>query len=151
MLRGSLDGRGVCGRMDTCIRMDENLCCAPETITTLLIGYTSKTIHCSCKINRSSKINWYAETLQKLLRPIFQCHTFSSRSFYLQCCRCPFLPLNLGISNTKFLEEESWGILLSNKKSLGSLIKLFTNHHSKMLHKVNLVILQYVSHQTLFK
>ena len=28
------------GRMDTCICVVELLCCAPETITTLLIGYT---------------------------------------------------------------------------------------------------------------
>ena len=28
------------GRMDTCICMAESLCCPPETITTLLIGYT---------------------------------------------------------------------------------------------------------------
>ena len=27
------------GRMDTCIGMAESLCCPPETITTLLIGY----------------------------------------------------------------------------------------------------------------
>ena len=40
MLCGSLDGRGVWGRMDTCICMAESLCCPPETITTLLIGYT---------------------------------------------------------------------------------------------------------------
>ena len=39
MLCGSLDGRGVWGRMDTCICMAESLCCAPKTITTLLIGY----------------------------------------------------------------------------------------------------------------
>ena len=38
---GSLDGRGVWGRMDTCICMAESLCCPPETITILLIGYTS--------------------------------------------------------------------------------------------------------------
>ena len=37
---GSLDGRGVWGRMDTCMCMVELLCCAPETITTLLTGYT---------------------------------------------------------------------------------------------------------------
>ena len=37
---GSLDGRGVWGRMDPCICMAESLCCPPETITTLLIGYT---------------------------------------------------------------------------------------------------------------
>ena len=40
MFCGSLDGRGVCGRMDTCIYMVESLCCPPETITTLLISYT---------------------------------------------------------------------------------------------------------------
>ena len=39
-LCGSLDGRGVCGRMNTCICMAESLCCSPETITTLLISYT---------------------------------------------------------------------------------------------------------------
>ena len=39
MLRGSLDGRGVWGRMDICICMAESLCCLPEIIT-LLIGYT---------------------------------------------------------------------------------------------------------------
>ena len=37
---GSLDGRGVWGRMDTCICTAESLCCPAETITTLLIGYT---------------------------------------------------------------------------------------------------------------
>ena len=40
MLCGSLDGRGVWGTMDTCICMAESLCCSPETITTLLTGYT---------------------------------------------------------------------------------------------------------------
>ena len=27
--------------MDTCICMVESLCCSPETVTTLLTGYTS--------------------------------------------------------------------------------------------------------------
>ena len=40
MLCGSLDGRGVWRRMDTCICMAEALHCSPETITTLLISYT---------------------------------------------------------------------------------------------------------------
>ena len=40
MLCGSLNGRGVLGRMDTCVYMAELDCCVPETITTLLIGYT---------------------------------------------------------------------------------------------------------------
>ena len=37
MFCGSLDGRGVWGRVDTC--MTESLPCSPETIT-LLAGYT---------------------------------------------------------------------------------------------------------------
>ena len=40
MLCGSLDGRGVWGRMDTCICMAESLRSSPETVTTLSIGYT---------------------------------------------------------------------------------------------------------------
>ena len=40
-LCGCLDGRGVWGRMDTCISMAESLDYSPQTITTLLIGYTS--------------------------------------------------------------------------------------------------------------
>ena len=40
MLCGSLDGRGVWGRMDTCICIAQSLCCAPETTTTLVISYT---------------------------------------------------------------------------------------------------------------
>ena len=39
ILCGSLDGRRVWGRMDTCTCMAELLCCALETITTLLISY----------------------------------------------------------------------------------------------------------------
>ena len=40
MFRGSLDGRGVWGRTDTSICKAESLCCPPETITMLLMGYT---------------------------------------------------------------------------------------------------------------
>ena len=40
MLRGSLDGRGVWGRMDTRICVAKSLHGSPETITTLLISYT---------------------------------------------------------------------------------------------------------------
>ena len=40
MLCASLDGKGVWGRMETCICMAEPLLCSPETISTLLIGYT---------------------------------------------------------------------------------------------------------------
>ena len=42
MLCGSLDGRGVWGRTDTCICMAETLPCSLEIITTLFISYTSK-------------------------------------------------------------------------------------------------------------
>ena len=41
VLCGGLDGRAVQGRMDTCICKTESLHCSPETITTLLISYTS--------------------------------------------------------------------------------------------------------------
>ena len=37
---GSPGWEGVCGRMDTCICMAESVHHSPETITTLLIGYT---------------------------------------------------------------------------------------------------------------
>ena len=40
MLCGSLDGRGVWGRMDPCICMTESICCSPEIMTTMLISYT---------------------------------------------------------------------------------------------------------------
>ena len=40
MLCGSLDGRRVWGRMDTCIRMAESLCCSPETITALFVSHS---------------------------------------------------------------------------------------------------------------
>ena len=38
VLRGSLDGRGVWGRMDTCICLAESFCCSLETITTLFVN-----------------------------------------------------------------------------------------------------------------
>ena len=37
MLCGSLNGKGVWGRMDICVFMAESLCYSPETITTLFI------------------------------------------------------------------------------------------------------------------
>ena len=39
MLCASLDGRGIWGRMDTCIRTPEFFQCSSETITALLTGY----------------------------------------------------------------------------------------------------------------
>ena len=46
MLCGSLNGREIWWRMDTCICMAESLCCACETITTLLFG-------CCCLVTKS--------------------------------------------------------------------------------------------------
>ena len=40
MLYSSLDWRGVWGRMDACICMDESLHCSPETITTVIMTIT---------------------------------------------------------------------------------------------------------------
>ena len=39
MLCGSLDARGVWGRMDTCMYMAESLCCSHQTIRTLFINW----------------------------------------------------------------------------------------------------------------
>ena len=41
ILCASLDGRGVWGRMDTCICMAEFLCYLPETVKTWLMGFPS--------------------------------------------------------------------------------------------------------------
>jgi len=60
MLCGSLDGRGVWGRMDTRVCMTRALCCLPETIRALLAGYSpilngfpggdsSKELACQCR------------------------------------------------------------------------------------------------------
>ena len=38
MLCGSLNGKGVWGRMDTCICMAETLHCSPETATILFVS-----------------------------------------------------------------------------------------------------------------
>ena len=46
MCCGSLDERGVGGRMDLCIYTTESLHCSPETITTLLIGYVLSYFSC---------------------------------------------------------------------------------------------------------
>ena len=40
VLRGSLDGWAAWGRMGTYICVAESLCCAPETIATLVTGST---------------------------------------------------------------------------------------------------------------
>ena len=39
MLCGNLDGRGVWGRMDTCVCMAEFLHCSPKAITPLFVNW----------------------------------------------------------------------------------------------------------------
>ena len=63
MLCGSLDGRGVWGRMDTCICMAESLLCPHETVTSLL-RYTTiqnktlKKIKKKLSTSKSSKMTF---------------------------------------------------------------------------------------------
>ena len=45
VLCGSIDGRGVWGRVDMCICMAESFHCPPETVTILLICYSSTHTH----------------------------------------------------------------------------------------------------------
>ena len=53
MLGSSLDGRGVWGRMDTCVCVTESLCCPPEITTTLLISYVC------CMVNSFSPVRLF--------------------------------------------------------------------------------------------
>ena len=53
MLYGSQDGRGVWGRMDTCMCIAVSFCYSPETITTLLIGYPPIQNKTFLKINKA--------------------------------------------------------------------------------------------------
>ena len=53
MLCVSLDGKGVWGRMDTCICTAESLHCSSEAITTLLVDYTPKqNVFCVKKLKK---------------------------------------------------------------------------------------------------
>ena len=63
ILRGSLDERGIWGRMDTCICMTESLGCSPETITTLLINY-------ACVLSHFSHVQLF-ETLWTVAKQAF--------------------------------------------------------------------------------
>ena len=48
MLCGSLDWRVAWGKLDTYICVAKSLCCPPETITTLLIGYQFSSVELLC-------------------------------------------------------------------------------------------------------
>ena len=56
---GSLDGRGVWARMDTCVCMVEHFCCPPETITTLFVNQLYPNI--KVKKNYNSILNLSSE------------------------------------------------------------------------------------------
>ena len=73
MLHGSLDGRGVWGRMDTCICMAESLHWPPEAITTLLIGYTP--IQNKRFLKRKTDVNGVQEAELKI-PPYTYIHTY---------------------------------------------------------------------------
>ena len=72
----SLDGRGVWGRMDTCVCMAESLCYSPETITTLLIGYTIQ----NNKFEKKTKKFFYLFTAFPLL---ITCWLHWPNTFYI--------------------------------------------------------------------
>ena len=70
VLCGSLDGRGVWGRMDTCICMAESIYCPLETITTLLISYSpvqnkkfKKIFHMQKQAHRSQNLQFTLGTI----------------------------------------------------------------------------------------
>jgi len=74
MLCGSLDGRGVQGRMDTCVCVAESRHCSSETITTLLISCIAIQ-NKKLKNNRKRSVSlpalfffWIVLTVQGLLR-----------------------------------------------------------------------------------
>ena len=62
MLCGCLDGRRVWGRIDICICMAESFFCPPETITILLIGYTTKQ---NKKFNEKKNTRWASQSAKK--------------------------------------------------------------------------------------
>ena len=73
VLCGSLDGKGVWGRMNTCICMAESLCCPSETITTLLIGYIPTQIKRTCCCSLPSP-QWTHLCMHKLVHTYTHTH-----------------------------------------------------------------------------
>lgn len=84
--------------------------------------------------------------------PIFQPHLFSSRPFYCSTIySCLLFPLSLSISYIKFLAEESLRYIPFQWKALRLPKQTMKNYRPPKLHKVNLVLFQYASHQPLLK
>ena len=73
VLGGSLDGRGVLGRMDTFICMAESHHCSPETVTSMLISYIpiqNKTLKIKIKITDTIQ---YCEKSRDAYNPQHAC------------------------------------------------------------------------------
>ena len=83
MLCGSLDGRGVWGRMNTCIWMAGSLCCLPETVTSLLICGGGGVVAKSC--------------LTLVTLPTVACQASLSMGFYkIKSLKIRFLNIKAG-------------------------------------------------------
>ena len=109
MLCGSLDGRGIYERMDTCACMAESLCCSPETITTFLINYVCRLSHFSCV--------WLFVTLRTVTLQAPLLMGFSGQEYW-RALPCP-PPGNLPDS----------GIELESLTSLALAGRFFTTSH----------------------
>ena len=58
---GSLDGRGISGRMGTCICMAESLHCSPESITTLFVNrWLFVIVGCYTPIQNKKLKTWFS-------------------------------------------------------------------------------------------
>ena len=97
MLCGNLDGRGVWGRMDTCVCVAESLCCPPEITTTLLISYVC------CMVNSFSPVRLFV-TLWTIAQQAPLSMGFSKQEYWsgLPCPPPGDLP-NPGIKLASFL------------------------------------------------
>ena len=100
VLCGSLDGRGVWKRTDTCVCVAESLPCSPGIITTLLVGYTPvQNRKFSLKKKKKKNTEYLYNTTvsvwnhlpkpQVLCRGILaRCSTFLSTRFFIANSQC---------------------------------------------------------------
>ena len=81
---GSLGGRGVWRRMDTCICRVESHCCSPETVTILFISYAPIQ-------NKTFKVWGKKEIVYVDIIPFSSVESDSLQPHELQCARLPYL------------------------------------------------------------
>ena len=105
MLCGSLDRRGAWGRIATCICMAESLHHSPETIKTLLIGYTPIP-------NKKLKQQNKAEVLLKKIPGENSDWSDCGHMFSLCSNHCG----QRGDTMWKYLKLEEWGLKLEGYK-----------------------------------